>query len=83
MRSVKKERNLFLDILKGLTMIFVIFGHSIQFGSGHVYLENELFYENPVFKIIYSFHMPLFALISGYLFYHSTQKNSFKEIVFQ
>lgn len=71
-------RNGTLDTLKGIAIILVIFAHCIQFGSGFDYLESKLFYDNVVFKFIYSFHMPLFMLISGYLFYFSIQKHSFQ-----
>ena len=30
------------------------------------------------FKFVYSFHMPLFALLSGYLFYWSMKKDTFE-----
>lgn len=54
------ERLFYLDNLKGLLIILVILGHSIQF--------NDPNYEsNMVFRFVYSFHMPLFFFISGYL----------------
>ena len=39
------------------------------------------FWEDPVFEFIYSFHMPLFMLISGYLFSYSFKKRELKELV--
>ncbi len=51
----KNTRNAVLDIAKGIGIILVIFGHltcSGQFAR----------------DIVYSFHMPLFFFISGYLF---------------
>ena len=33
-----------------------------------------MYWENPLFRFIYSFHMPLFMLISGYLFTYSYRK---------
>lgn len=72
------KRNEFLDILKGIAIILVVVGHCIQYGSGHNYMTNSLYFSDFVFKLIYSFHMPLFMLISGYLFYYSVKKNSFK-----
>lgn len=68
---MKKDRNLYLDILKAICIVFVIVGHCIQFGSGNEYYLEEAYFENPMFIFIYSFHMPLFALISGYLFSYS------------
>lgn len=68
------ERNQFIDALKGLLMILVIVGHSIQYGSGQCYCEKELFYNSFVYKAIYTFHMPMFMIISGYLFGFSCKK---------
>ena len=53
-----KERNLYIDILKAITIIFVIVGHCIQYGSGLEYSYGS-FFNHPIFIIIYSFHMPL------------------------
>lgn len=56
------ERLKYLDYAKGLAMIFVIFGHVVLTKS------NE-------FRIwIYSFHMPLFFIISGCLLYNKYKK---------
>lgn len=58
-----------LDLIKGFAIFLVVFGHSIQYGSGSDYQLNGGFFLNPVFSFIYSFHMPLFMLVSGFLFY--------------
>lgn len=42
-----------VDIAKGMAMLFVIIGHTAPFGS----MERNF---------IFSFHMPLFFLLSGY-----------------
>ena len=59
-----KERLIWIDILKGLGILTVVFAHC--------YIPDEL-----LKKIIYTFHMPLFFLISGYL--HKT--NSMKILI--
>ena len=64
------NRNLYIDLIKGIAIITVIIGHLIQYTS----VGNFNFYENYIYKFIYSFHMPLFMLISGYLFYFSLIK---------
>jgi len=74
-----KQRNVLLDILKGITIILVVLGHSIQFGSGSNYLQYSAFYKNELFKLIYSFHMPLFMLISGFLFYYTVNNHTWTE----
>lgn len=57
-------RNPNLDILKGFLISIVVVGHSIQ-------TTNINFDSNYLFKFIYSFHMPFFFLISGYLAFFS------------
>ena len=68
---MKKERILYLDVLKAICIVLVVVGHCIQYGSGNGYYLEKAYFENPMFIFIYSFHMPLFALISGYLFSYS------------
>ena len=53
-----KSRDSFLDIAKGLAIILVVIGHVVQGSS-------ENFDDLLGFKIIYSFHMPLFIFLSG------------------
>jgi len=57
----RKERNLLMDYLKGFAILLVILGHSIQ------YNEPGFFDKNVLFRVIYSFHMPLFMFVSGFL----------------
>lgn len=71
-----KKRNEYIDVIKGIAIVLVIIGHCIQYGSGNQFLSGGLFFEDNFFKIIYSFHMPLFMLVSGYLFYYSVEKHS-------
>lgn len=73
------NRNEYLDLVKSFAIIGVIVGHCIQYGSGEGYLGNCTFFANPLFKFIYSFHMPLFMLVSGYLFAYSIEKRTWKE----
>lgn len=53
-----------IDILKLFAMFLVIWGHCVQFLLTSDYLDE------PAFVYIYSFHLPLFFMISG-LFVHS------------
>lgn len=69
-------RNKKIDYIKGITIILMLFGHCIQFGSGRVYEEAGSFFSNKVFQLIYSFHMPLFMLLSGYFFASSINRHS-------
>jgi fucose 4-O-acetylase-like acetyltransferase len=49
-----KKRLDYIDFVRGIGVLLMLVGH-LGFGDG-------------VYKIIYSFHMPLFFLLSGYLF---------------
>ena len=59
-----KQRLVWSDSLKGLLMLLVMMGHAIQYTLGNTECE-----KNHVWNYIYSFHMPAFMEISGYLGY--------------
>lgn len=69
------ERNRNIDYVKGLLIVLVVLGHGMQFGFGSLYKDEELFFDDYLFRAIYTFHMPLFMFICGYLFYHSNHKS--------
>lgn len=75
-------RNRYADTIKGIIILLVILGHSIQYGNGQYYLHNGLFFYNPVFKFIYSFHMPIFMLISGYYMGISINRHTTFELIY-
>ncbi len=66
---MRKQRDLFLDLLKGIAIVLVIVGHVIQFSD----TSQPDFFKNYFFKAIYLFHMPLFIFISGYVSYKIEQ----------
>lgn len=55
MSNHKSERIEWVDIAKGIGIILVILGHSVQFGG-------------TVHNLIFSFHMPLFFILSGVVY---------------
>lgn len=57
-----------IDSMKGLLILLVVIGHMIE---PHITDATNLV----VYLLIYSFHMPLFVLISGYVFKPSTSKS--------
>lgn len=74
-KNSKKDKYYFeFDLLKGLAIIFVIIGHSLSSYSPGI--ENSI--SSFVFYLMYSFHMPLFFMISGFLFTKNIS-NSFKQ----
>lgn len=61
-----KERIHWIDISKGIAIILVVIGHVISsYHQAGLYNDSHLF--NFTTQFIYSFHMPLFMIISGYL----------------
>ena len=56
--TTAKFRDQFLDIAKGLAIILVVVGHVLQ---GSTERFDDLFW----FRVIYSFHMPMFVFLSG------------------
>jgi fucose 4-O-acetylase-like acetyltransferase len=63
-----------IDFIKTFTIFCVLWGHCIQ------QLDNNLIspWNNPVISYIYSFHMPLFYLLSGF-FFKSSLKYGLKD----
>lgn len=53
------------DFLKLFAIFLVIWGHCIM------WFQNGGSAANPIFRIIYSFHMPLFMMVSGFFSYSS------------
>jgi len=58
-------------IAKGIGIILVV--------VGHFYPETSPTYWSEIRKIIYSFHMPLFFILSGYLYSHG--KYSYSNLI--
>lgn len=75
MNSVKK-REPFPDLLRGFAILLVILGHCIQEGSGTAFHENSSYFYDKLYQLLYSFHMPLFMLISGYFAWIGMSKAS-------
>ena len=63
-----KQRLIWADSLKGWLMILVIIGHAIQC------ILEEGCNGNHVWNLIYSFHMPAFMAVSGWLAYRGDSK---------
>jgi len=53
-------RNLYIDALKGITIIIVVFAHSVQ-------INDPAFSHNPFYLTFVPFAMPLFMLLSGFI----------------
>jgi fucose 4-O-acetylase-like acetyltransferase len=72
-------RNTYIDFLKGCLIFLVILGHSLQYST---YYDVNSFWTNKTFIAIYTFHMPLFIGVSGYLFTLPKNYTSFFKILY-
>jgi len=81
MEISKNNRDITIDIVKAIAIILVVLGHSIQYACGEDYLKSLAFYDNWLYKIIYSFHMPLFMCVSGWLFGYSIQRYDISKLL--
>lgn len=59
-QKVRPERDAYLDNAKGLLIVLVVIGHAIE-------QAHDTMAGNALYVLIYSFHMPAFVLITGYL----------------
>ena len=64
----------YFDVLKLFAIFLVLWGHCIQ------YFLSSQYSDEPVYRYIYSFHMPLFMMISGY-FSASYMRLHFTELI--
>lgn len=71
-----KQRLFYIDALRGFAIILVVLGHVLQ----NYYVPYE---ENIAFRVIYSFHMPLFMFLSGYVSYKICSWRTIEKRAFQ
>lgn len=69
------ETRWLLDFLKVLAVVLLVVGHCIQFVQGEAILQGRTLFDDWAFRSIYSFHMSLFVLISGWLFGDSIERH--------
>lgn len=71
------------ELIRGIAIIFVILGHSYQLGSFNISMQEFVsldtncvasFFNGIINQIIYSFHMPLYMILSGALAYRAFDK---------
>lgn len=73
-----KERILYWDVIKALTIFLVIYAHGLQFFTN----DNNYWQKDFTCQFIISFHMPLFMIISGY-FANSIFNQNFQTILYK
>lgn len=66
---LQTDRIEWLDLLKAYAIILVVMGHIVQYIARPLDFDSSI-----VFSVIYSFHMPLFMFISGFLTFSENAK---------
>lgn len=76
------ERDKKIDVLKGIAIYLVVMGHVIAWFFKDFSANSDLLPTNTMalWNFIYSFHMPLFVFLSGYVFMNPQKRYSFKHI---
>ncbi len=69
------KRIAYIDALKGFAILCVVFGHVANGQLTDPFTQTAYFF---VYNIIYTFHMALFILLSGEVFYHAYCKETSK-----
>lgn len=70
---IKNNRTISLDIARAITIILVVIGHYMPDTSPNWYVI--------LHRFIYSFHMPLFLFISGFIYMQTLKKESYLAFV--
>lgn len=76
-----RDRVDWIDSAKGFTMLLVIIGHCVDgYINAHMFpnLKLELQF---TYDFLYSFHMPLFFILSGFLYYYTYSGANLRKIV--
>ena len=78
-RNKLKKRLEWVDLTKGIAIMLVVIGHMLRgFTSSRMYIEYEIIFRY-IDYIIYSFHMPLFFIISGVLYKKGKKINTIEK----
>lgn len=72
-QNINKERNQFVDVMRGIAMLLVVLGHTMTGCT----VDSQ---KNFLYNIVWSLQMPLFILISGYVTKYSHPISTRKEL---
>lgn len=76
---MEKQREQWVDSARGIAIVLVVIGHVVaSYHEADLYTDNALY--NFISQFVYSFHMALFMIVSGYLYSRSHHTNKSVEI---
>lgn len=80
----KNSREVYLDYLRAIAMIAVVFNHSWGYYSidnRQIYMGEPIWYIDAVLNMLTRFNVPIFFMISGYLMLNTEKYASIKNAV--
>ena len=75
-----KERNMLADVVKGILIFCVLYGHSVTMINS---LRDVSWVDSVVNVFVTAFEMPLFILVSGYFLAFSLKKKAYKTVLWK
>jgi len=72
---MENRRLISIDIAKAICIILVVIGHYVP--------ENSPIWYMTMRDVIYSFHMPLFMFVSGYVYWATRKPVKYKDFVWK
>ena len=71
----------YIDVMKGLAILYVVIGHVLawSYSDWHSAVLSS-FKGTIIWQLIYSFHMPLFMFLSGYVVFNPSKAYCLKDI---
>lgn len=71
-----------IDVLKGIAIALVVLGHVLAWFYGDFLerAETMSYNEMVLWRYVYSFHMPLFMFVSGFVVFNPLKKYSVKQV---
>ena len=72
---MRKERSLTLDIARALMIVLVVIGHYDPVNAPNWY--------QTLLKFIYTFHMPVFLFVSGYVYIATKKEESYLSFLYK
>lgn len=73
--GMASKRSTYFDVVKGIAIALMVLGHCIDQANGWAWVTSGASSHDGLWRVIASFHMPLFMLVSGYFYSHSLARH--------
>lgn len=80
MKTLPAKRNLIADVIKGIAILCVLYGHSVTMINS---VRNVTWTDSVMNVFVTAFEMPLFIMVSGYFLHFSLKKGAFSRVLWK